>query len=110
MLEGEKLGWWDGRLFSPTGYAVVCSSRRMARAHKALEGLLRLSFAERLVDALLVLTAVNLLVAFITGGYNFSVGPVRVSAQRLRNPLLFFVIFGMMKVWLGGRGKPSASL
>jgi Dolichyl-phosphate-mannose-protein mannosyltransferase len=80
----------------------------MANFNKGLQGFLRLSLTERLVDTLLVLTAVNFLVVLIIGGYKFTVVSFQVSAH-LRNSLLFLVIFAMLKVWLGGkkRGLPS---
>ena len=70
----------------------------------------RLPFMERLVGILLFLAAANFLLVLITGGYAFAIGPFRVSAHHLRNPLLLFLVFTMVKVWLQGKrmGIPAA--
>jgi hypothetical protein len=67
---------------------------------KSYEDVLGPSTLEKLVGCFLCLAAASLLAVFITGGFRFTIGPVRVSVPHLRNPLLLLLVLALVKVWL----------
>jgi hypothetical protein len=75
------------------------------RITQSFEDVLGPSLLERLVGCFLCLAAMNLLAVFITGGYEYTVGPLNVSVRHLRNPLLLLLALAMVKAWLRGNSR-----
>jgi hypothetical protein len=59
----------------------------------------------RAVTVLLLLTAINLLMVLLTGGYRVNLGFVRIAARHLDGPLLLFLIVAMATTWLHGKRR-----
>jgi hypothetical protein len=72
------------------------------RAGKSFGRIMGPPIPEGLVSGLLFCAAISLFAVMITSGYRFTIGPLRMSAHHLRNPLLLFLALLMLKAWLRG--------